>query len=336
MWLKKQCNHAHTIAIIGMSKNAGKTTVMNTLLKAYFGCKVAITSIGLDGENQDTLSFKEKPKIHVFKGMLVATATDTLKESTASVKIIERTAIMTPLGEIIIGEIMKAGTILLAGPSTNGGLLEIKHLFEKLAVEKIFIDGALFRKSFAKQHLVDGVILVSGAVYSKDLGKIVDDTKTIIDQLTLKDIAVPKLPDNLKCALFNEGDEVIWGTDLSLSLDPTQIHQFMDEEFVRIQITGALTDSMVPILLKHREKLVGKTLIIDDAANILCSSQNYRYLEQVGLKLLTRHPVEILFVGINPFSPSGYAFDPFTMKQKMTQALNCPIINVKTDLELIL
>ena len=336
MFLKKQCNPAHTIAIIGMSKNAGKTTVMNTLLKAYFGSKIAITSIGLDGEDQDTLSFKEKPKIHVFKGMLVATALDALKESTASIKIIESTSIMTPLGEIIIGEVIKAGTILLAGPSTNSGLLDIKHLFEKMAVEKIIIDGALFRKSFAKQHLVDGVILVSGAVYSKDLGKVVNDTKTIIDQLTLNDITVHSLSEDLKCALLDKSGDIIWGTDLSLSLDPNQIHRLMKETFESIQIKGALTDSMIHIFLKYREKLNGKTIIIDDAANILCSSQNYRYLEQVGLQLLTRHPVKMLFVGINPFSPSGYEFDPFTMKQMMSQALNCPVINVKTDLEMIL
>lgn len=336
MWLKKQCNQAHTIAIIGMSKNAGKTTVMNTILKAYFGAKIAITSIGLDGENQDTLSFKEKPKIRVYKGMYVATAIDALKESTASIKVIERTSITTPLGEIILGEVTQAGTILLAGPSTNSGLLEIKHMFEKLSVEKIIIDGALFRKSFARQHLVDGVILVSGAVYSKDLNRLVNDTKTIIDQLTLEDVAVPELPNGLKCAVVNTTGETIWATDLSLSLDPTQIHQLMAEDFKVVQIHGALTDSMVPLLLKYREKLEGKTLIIDDAANILCSSQNYRYLEQVGLRIRTRHPVEILFVGINPFSPSGYTFDPFEMKQMMSQALDCPVINVKTDLELIL
>lgn len=336
MWLKKQCNHAHTIAIIGMSKNAGKTTVMNTLLKAYFGSKIAITSIGLDGENQDTLSFKEKPKIRVYKGMFVATALDALKESTATVKITQRTTIMTPLGEIILGEVTQAGNILLAGPSTNSGLLEIKHLFEKMAVEKIIIDGALFRKSFARQHLVDGVILVSGAVYSKDLNRLVNDTKTIIDQLTLEDITIPELPDNLKCILLDNTGQTVWGTDLSLSLDPTQIPQLMEETFQVIQIQGALTDSMVPLLLKYREQLAEKTLVIDDAANILCSSQNYRYLEQIGLKIRTRHPVEILFVGINPFSPSGYEFDPFEMKQMMSQTLDCPVINVKTDLELIL
>jgi hypothetical protein len=335
MWINDQCEKATTIAIIGMSKNAGKTTVMNTLLKGYVNQPIAITSIGLDGEEQDTLSFKQKPRITVYENMFIATAKHALTESTAAVNIIEETAINTPLGPIVLGVVTHPGQILLAGPSSTKGLQQIKHKFLQNGASKVIIDGALFRKSFAKRCLVDGVILVSGASYHRDLESVIEDTVTVVDQLMLKDISLESLPHHTHVAVKDAQGTIIKGLNHPLSLDPNALEQLIEEAFEFIQLDGALTNQIVTRILAHRSIFKDKTLVLDDAANILCDAHMFRYLKQIGLHVVSRHHVDVLFVAINPFSPSGYTFDKTKMHQKMTDRCPCPVINVKNNVELI-
>ena len=50
-----------TSAIAGLSKNAGKTTLLSALI-AQTEEKIAVTSIGLDGENTDAVTLTPKPR----------------------------------------------------------------------------------------------------------------------------------------------------------------------------------------------------------------------------------------------------------------------------------
>lgn len=330
MWINDQCEKATTIAIIGMSKNAGKTTVMNALLKGYVNKPIAITSIGLDGEEQDTLSFKQKPRITVHKNMFIATAKKALLESTALVDIIEETNINTPLGPIVLGVVKQSGRILLAGPSSTKGLQQIKQLFLSNGASKVIIDGALFRKSFAKRCLVDGVILVSGASYHRDLDTVIKDTKTVVEQLILKELSLERLPKEIHVAVKDSEGTILQALSQPLSLNPNALNDLIEHDFEYLQLDGALTNQIVTRMLDHRTILQGKTLVLDDAANILCDALMFRYLKHIGLHVVSRHHVEVLFVAINPFSPSGYTFDNKEMHQKMTDKCPCPVVNVKT------
>ena len=55
------------ISIVGNTKNAGKTTVLNYYLEK-FDKPIGLSSIGLDGEEIDQVNFLEKPRIFVDKG----------------------------------------------------------------------------------------------------------------------------------------------------------------------------------------------------------------------------------------------------------------------------
>ena len=65
-----------SVSLIGMCKNAGKTTVLNRLIK---DCRrmdesIALTSIGRDGERSDLVTNTKKPEIFVYDGTIIATA----------------------------------------------------------------------------------------------------------------------------------------------------------------------------------------------------------------------------------------------------------------------
>ena len=73
--LLRQLHQVKTMSIVGMCKNAGKTTVLNWFLSHSPEDHVlGLTSIGRDGESTDVVTGTEKPSIFVPAGTLIATA----------------------------------------------------------------------------------------------------------------------------------------------------------------------------------------------------------------------------------------------------------------------
>ena len=64
--LIRRLNETKTMSIVGMCKNAGKTTMLNWLLTAgHLRGTLGLTSIGRDGESTDVVTGTEKPGIFV-------------------------------------------------------------------------------------------------------------------------------------------------------------------------------------------------------------------------------------------------------------------------------
>ena len=65
-----------SVSLIGMCKNAGKTTTLNQLIAELKrnGVSFGATSVGRDGESTDLVTNTVKPGIFVYKGTIVATA----------------------------------------------------------------------------------------------------------------------------------------------------------------------------------------------------------------------------------------------------------------------
>ena len=94
-------NSVKTMSIVGMCKNAGKTTMLNWMLHHdRLQGTLGLTSIGRDGESTDVVTGTEKPGIFVREGTLIATARDMLRLGDVTTEILETTGIPTPLGEV--------------------------------------------------------------------------------------------------------------------------------------------------------------------------------------------------------------------------------------------
>ena len=123
----------HTIGVMGIAKNTGKTTTLNYLIDQLSADGLFITSIGLDGEAFDQINDLPKPRIRVKKGMKVATTTECLKESTAIYQVDMKTGLATALGEVVIVEILEDGYMLVAGPTTNQELNKLLTIIKPLS-----------------------------------------------------------------------------------------------------------------------------------------------------------------------------------------------------------
>ena len=75
MRLNELAAGVRTLSLAGTCKNAGKTTVLGTLIgPPAQSAGLALTSIGRDGESRDIVTDTPKPPIYVGRGALIATA----------------------------------------------------------------------------------------------------------------------------------------------------------------------------------------------------------------------------------------------------------------------
>jgi hypothetical protein len=297
-------NSVRTLSIVGMCKNAGKTTVLNRLLAENApGRVLGLTSIGRDGESVDVVTGTEKPGIFVREGTLIATAKDMLALSDVTMEILDATGIPTPLGEIVLVRSRSAGSVQLAGPSITSQLKTVSDLFFSFGAAQVIIDGALGRKSLGARAVADGVILCTGASYDRRMEKVVRDTANAFRIMNLKKAEiVPEesdrpLPDVLKA----RGEALV---------------------------PGALTDSQVLPLLKSGA-LKNARLVVKDPSKVLLSPDVLEKLAVRNVALETVEAARTLFVTVNPVSAYGWKFDPDAFLAAMAAAVDVPVINVK-------
>jgi len=194
----RQLLNVKTLSIIGMQKNVGKTTVLNHIIKELADKRIGITSIGRDGEKEDSVYFVDKPRIYVNEGTFVATTNECLKNSSAKTEVIKKTGFNTPMGEVIIVKIIDTGFIDIAGPSFSEQINEIITYLNDL-VDIFIVDGAFSRKQIASNKFMEATILVTGAAYNKSLKRTVDDTYT-----TYKLLSLPIIQDQRIVQLINK------------------------------------------------------------------------------------------------------------------------------------
>ena len=84
-------------AVVGMAKNCGKTVVLNHILSGLHGkTRLAVTSIGVDGEKTDAITATAKPEIMLGEGMLFATSEGYYNQRRIVSEIIDSTGYWSP------------------------------------------------------------------------------------------------------------------------------------------------------------------------------------------------------------------------------------------------
>ena len=153
------------VAIIGMTKNVGKTVTLNYLVRSFAGSGLVLglLSAGYDGERFDRLTLKEKPCIFVPEGFMIATARACFEVAEARLELLERSGVSTPLGEVYLGLVRRGGLVELAGPGSSSALKMLSTRLSNLGADRILVDGAINRLASAAPAVTGGTILATGA-----------------------------------------------------------------------------------------------------------------------------------------------------------------------------
>lgn len=323
-------NDKQVVSIVGNSKNAGKTTVLNFLLSKYQEQVVGITSIGLDGEKIDQVTFLPKPRIHTYKGMIVATAKDCLEQCTAGYEIIKETNIKSSLGEIVIIKIIEEGNCLVGGPSNLKDIKLITDELKNLDCYKVLLDGAFSRTTLAS--VSDATILAIGASFSMDIEKIVLHAKNTVKLFGLKkyigelDFSIYK---NITLVFKNnETKELTY--DSTLDFGKTIIKEIKAEatfgELKYIYIPKAVSPSFLKALIEARN-FIRADIITTNPTNLLVDDKLINYLFKLENKVYVLEEINLVAITMNPFSPKGNVSADL-LKKRLKEEIDLEIFNV--------
>lgn len=100
-----------SISIIGTEKNTGKTECLNFVLQKLqnFNKTIAVTSIGVDGENVDIVTRTHKPEIELFPDNIFITSETHFRQKKIDAEILNISERQTSLGRLITARARSRG-----------------------------------------------------------------------------------------------------------------------------------------------------------------------------------------------------------------------------------
>lgn len=334
--LKDLVKPYNSISIIGMCKNAGKTTVLNRLLRelSQEGQTLALSSIGRDGEDKDLVTGTRKPGIFIREGTLAATASELLlRHCDVTREILDTTGVPTPMGEVVIFRGKSDGFVQLAGPSITAQLAALREDFFRLGADKVIFDGALSRKSLCSRQVTEATVLCTGASYSRSMETVLQDTAYQVRLLTLPETKEQTLKalsgSPLRDTLFLE-EGGLWTVPGGVSLEDA-LRSRQDKGVKAVFFGGALSDFSLKPLLMSNAPIKGLTFVVRDSSKLLLKQDSYEKLTRRGIALEVLDSVNLAAVTVNPFSAYGVHFPKEEFAQRMQALVQLPVIDVMED-----
>ncbi len=318
------------VTVIGLCKNAGKTTAMRRLMAELGEERLALTSVGRDGERTDLVTGTEKPDLYLKEGDLFATARGMLTLCDATLEVVDLTDVMTPLGPVAIFRTLSDGYVQLAGPSAAGQLGPLTARFMELGAQRVLIDGAAGRKSLAGAGVEGAALLCTGASLDRDMALVVAETAHTCWLFARKMPEHPGLRSALageerRFALFTlEGEPV----DLPLDEGGNPKWNKLPRKPLALWAAGGITD---PLLKTLARRGAATTLVTQDATHVLAGRSALELFLRNGGALHVRRELTIAAVAANPWSAYGWHFEPEPFISALRQAIDLPVVNVKEE-----
>lgn len=321
-----------SLSIVGLEKNVGKTECLNYILRRLplLERNVAVTSIGIDGENKDQVTATKKPEIFLKEGIYFSTAESHYHSRRLVSELVEITNERSSLGRIVTARVAVGGKALLSGPSSGISLRRWVAGVKKFGIDLTIIDGAISRLSSASPAISKAMILSTGAAYSSNIQTLVQKTKFVVEM-----IALPLLDDesrNYLCDL----ESGVWGVDndgriidfkITSALAIGSLKEDITQGMRVIYTVGALTDKLLN-LVADSKNIKGVTLVVKDFTKIFVSEMAYRTFCARGGTIRVLQKSKLIAVCVNPIAPNGYVLDSDTLCRKLSEAIELPVYDI--------
>ena len=317
-----------TLSVVGMAKNAGKTTTLNFLIEEAMdeGIRLGVTSTGRDGETQDLVTGTEKPRVYLEQDTIVSVPVSLYDLSEAGLEIIKKTPYSTSIGELLLCRVAESGYVQIAGPVAAAETKKLCQDMFDLGCGLVLIDGAIDRRSVAAPQTSDAVILATGAALSRNLKKITEETAHVVGLYRLPELSEPLLKEKIRAEaaeekiLLSDGREGCKTLNLKTGLGAGKyIDDAIEDDTKYVYMPGALTGSIVSAISPKHLKQV--CFLLKDPTKIFISSADWRTLWKKGLRVKVLKNIEVAAVTVNPWAPEGYSFSGEQLCSALQEAI---------------
>ena len=320
-------------SIVGLEKNTGKTECFNYVLQrlSLENKRIAVSSIGIDGETTDQLTKTAKPEIFLREGVYFGTSEKHYLMKRLSAELLEITNENTSLGNIIIGKALTPGKILLSGPSSTNGLRRWMDEMKKYDVDLTIIDGALSRMSLASPTVSESMILATGAAYSANINTLVQKTAFVVQMINLD------LTSEDNREIFNDIKNGVWAIDEDDVIHDLKVASSLSinintdglKKCKTLFVSGALTDNFINHI--RQNKIFNETeIVVRDFTKIFLTPMTYNSFVNGKRKITVLQKSKLIAVCVNPTSPNGIILDSEKLCRTLSEAIKLPVYDLRT------
>ncbi len=325
---------AKSLSIVGLEKNTGKTECLNYVLRrlAQEHKIPAVTSIGMDGEGVDQVTSTPKPEIYVSEGTYFTTLEPYYLNRHFGAEVCRVTELGGALGKMVTARALERGKVVLAGPSDTLSLSQWVHDTQRLfGVDVSLVDGALSRKSPASPAVTQAMILATGAAYSVNMARLVEETRFVCDCVDFEtvDPQTARLLMPVERGVWGvsaKGDS-LWDTGVPAVLCEDQVKEAVERGGKRLYLAGVASSALFNELVHHSCEVM--EVVVRDFTRIFARpGQVYTFLQQGGsIKCLMR--ARMIAVCVNPVAPQGYRLPADLLEEKIREAVRVPVYNIR-------
>ena len=322
-------------SIVGLEKNTGKTECFNYVLQRLplDTKRIAVSSIGIDGETTDQVTKTAKPEIFLREGVYFGTSEKHYLMKLLSSELLEISNENTSLGNIVIGKALTPGKILLSGPSSSSGLRRWMEEMKKYDIDLTIIDGALSRMSLASPTVSESMILATGAAYSANINTLVQKTAFVVQMINLD------LTSEDNRETFNDIKNGVWAIDeddvihdlkvvssLSININTDGL-----KKCKTLFVSGALTDNFINHI--RQNKIFNESeIVVRDFTKIFLTPMTYNSFVNGKRKITVMQKSKLIAVCVNPTSPNGIVLDSEKLCKTLSEAIKLPVYDLKKSL----
>jgi len=228
--------------------------------------------------------------------------------------------------------------VQVAGPTSTAEQIMLSREMLDLGADKVLIDGAIDRRSIASPFASDAIILSTGAVLSRDLKLVIQDTMHVIELYSLPSFGGEEsektFADKLKdpeyrgrIVIMQDGSMEIQDYKAGL-MAGTKIDRQLGKDSEFLYLPGALTKTTLEYI--KPEKFGTTTFVVDDPTKLFIDRMSYRQLVKKGLRIKVLQGIKVAAITVNPYSPEGYSFGNNMLLEAMREAAgDLPVIDVK-------
>ena len=321
-------------SIVGLEKNTGKTECFNYVLQRLplETKRVAVSSIGIDGETTDQVTKTAKPEIFLREGVYFGTSEKHYLMKRLSAELLEITNENTSLGNIMIGKALTPGKILLSGPSSTNGLRRWMDEMKKYDVDLTIIDGALSRMSLASPTVSESMILATGAAYSANINTLVQKTAFVVQMINLN------LTSEDNRETFNDIKNGVWAIDEDDVIHDLKVASSLSinintdglKKCKTLFVSGALTDNFINHI--RQNKIFNETeVVVRDFTKIFLTPMTYNSFVNGKRKITVLQKSKLIAVCVNPTSPNGIVLDSEKLCKTLSEAIKLPVYDLKKN-----
>lgn len=323
-------------SIVGLEKNTGKTECFNYVMQRLplDKIRVAVSSIGIDGETTDQVTKTAKPEIFLREGVYFGTSEKHYLTKLLTSELLEISDENTSLGNIVIGKALTPGKLLLSGPSSTNGLRRWMNKMQKYDIDLTIIDGALSRLSLASPAVSESMILATGAAYSANINTLVQKTAFVVQMINLE------LTSQENYDTFIDINNGVWAIDADNDFEKklvdlkvaSSLSININTEGLKkcktLYVSGALTDNFVNHI--RQNKIFNETeIVVRDFTKIFLTPMTYNTFVNGKRKITVLQKSKLIAVCVNPTSPNGIVLDSEKLCKTLSEAINLPVYDLK-------